>query len=250
MTKKSNAEKLIELRDKAYEIAHTNPTKIALELKRENQKEVDRIKLGDYGPGERAYRLEQLPEKLGTKLFELLADQKSQYLKYQQEARTLAQTIKLTGPEKPTNELAVKQFESELAALTISTALAPNATRSVDAITGLLGKYSDGENVEYYAQAIKEKFPQLMTNVLALESTPQIRHTLSKVLERIESKATNEEQRAAEESLSFFANDNPKFYLAGLQTYTAISNVIGKKAAEMLNEPHRALELIAEEVAE
>lgn len=242
----TNTKKLFELRDKAYEIARTNPTKIAIELKQEYQKEVDKIKRADMGPGERAYRMEQLPEKFGKELFAVLAEQKDQYLKYQKEARTLAQTLKLTAHAKPSDELAVKQFESELDALTVSTALAPNAGRSVDAITALLSKYSDVEHSEYYAQAFKEKFPQLMTNVLALESSPQVRHSLSKVMERIDAKATTEEQRAAVEVLEFFSNDNPKFYGEGLPAHTAISNVIGRKAAGFLNDPHKALEVIAE----
>lgn len=242
---KTNIEKLIELQDKAYEIVRANPTKIALELKQDHLKEIDRIKRMDIGVGERAYRLEQLPEKFGKELFKLLAEQKDEYLKLQKEARTLAQTIKLTAHKAPADELALRQFESELNTLTVSTALAPNAARSIDAIDGLLGKYGDGEHAEYYAQAIKEKFPQLMTNVLALESTPQVRQTLSKVLERLDMKATNEDQRVAAESLEFFSSDNPKFYSEGLPAYNAVANVVGRKAAGMLNDPHKALEMIA-----
>ncbi|MEK5431346.1 hypothetical protein MKY88_10780 [Lysinibacillus sp. FSL R7-0073] len=240
---KTNIEILEELIEKGYTLVRKNPTSIALEFKQDYYAEVDKIKRDrDLTPAAKAYKQEQLQEKFGKRLFEVLAEQKADYKKVVDQAQKLAQTIQTTPHDKPKDDLKVKLFEDEIASLVTSTMLGTNAGRSIEALDDFIGKYGDEP---YFAQQIKSQFPQFASNVLGIESSPQNRFALSKVLERVESKVTTPERAKAAEALGFFGNGDVKFYPEGLAPYNAIQQIIGRDAARYLNEPEKAIELIS-----
>lgn len=235
----NNIEKLDALIEKGYEIARRNPTKLALEFKQSYYAEVDKIKHDrDNSDVKKAYLIEELQGKYGKELFKVLAEMKAEYKKTAAEAQKLAQSIHATDLEKPEDSVELKLFESALADLKAATMLGANAKRSIEAIDAFIGKYGDNP---YYAQQVKEHFPTLAGNVLGIEGTLQNRHALSKVLERIEAKATTPEREKATETLQFFGDGDVKFYLEGTAPYQSYSSIIGDKAAAYLNRPEEAL---------
>jgi len=235
----NNIEKLNALMEKGYEVARQNPTKLALEFKQSYYEEVDKLKRNrDITDVKRAYLIEELQANYGKQLFKTLAEMKADYKKTFTEAQRLAQTIQTTEFEKPKDQVELKLFESALADLKTATMLGQNAKSSISAIDAFIGKHGDNP---YYAQQIKEQFPSLAGNVLGIEASPQNRHALSKVLERIEAKATTPEREKATETLQFFGNGDVKFYLEGTAPYQSYSSIIGAKAAAYLNRPEEAL---------
>lgn len=245
----TNIKKLEELMEKGYEIARKNPTKLAIEFKQGYYADMDKIKRDpDHSPAKKAYLVEELQAKYGKQLFKVLAEMKAEYNKTVTEAQKLAQTIQATEFEKPKDAVEVKLFEQALADMKTATMLGTNAKRSIEAIDAFIGKHGDNP---YYAQQIKEHFSDLATNVLNIESSPQNRHALAKVLERVEAKATTPEREKAAETLQFFGDGDIKFYLEGTAPYNAFSQIIGTKAAKYLNKPEEALaEIAATEQAE
>jgi len=241
---KTNIEKLMELREKAYELSKTNPTKIAIEFKTSYYEDLRRLKESeDYRESMtqgRVRREDKLRDKYSKQLFDLLAEQKEDYAKVYKEATTLAKKLQTTPHAKPSDDLTVKLFEQELQSLQTSTMLGANASRSIEAIDAFIGKYGDDP---YFASIIKDTFAQLSQNVLSIEATMQNRQALSKVLERVELKATSEEQAVAAETLTAFGDGNPTFYLPGLAQHNAISTIIGKRHAEFLDKPAEWLEV-------
>jgi len=241
MTK--NIEKLNELMEKGYEIARRNPTKLALEFKQEYYAEVERIKRDpDHSPTKKAYLVEELQGKFGKQLFQVLADMKAEYKKTVEEAQKLAQTIQAADLEKPKDPAELKLFEQALTDLKTATMLGMNAKRSIEAVDAFIGKYGDNP---YYAQQLKVQFPTIAGNVLGIEGTPQNRHALAKVLERVEAKATTPEREKAAEALGFFGDGEVKFYLEGTAPYNSYASIIGPKAVTYLNKPEEALTQIA-----
>ncbi|SCX81607.1 hypothetical protein [Lysinibacillus fusiformis] len=240
---KTNIEILDELMEKGYTLVRKNPTSIAIEFKQDYYAEVDKIKRDrDLTPAAKAYKQEQLQEKHGKRLFEVLAEQKAEYKKTAEQARKLAQTIRTMRHSKPSDDLQNKLFQQEIESLKTSTMLGTNAKGSMEAINAFVDKYG---NEPYYAEYVTDIFPVLAGNVLGIEDTPQNRHSLSKLLERITEKATTDEQRKAKETLGFFGDGDVKFYPEGLTPYNAIQQIIGRDAARYLNEPERAIELIS-----
>ncbi|MEG0471093.1 MAG: hypothetical protein RR588_02050 [Solibacillus sp.] len=241
---KTNIEKLMGLREKAFELSKTNPTKIALEFKTEYLEDLRRLKASeDYRDSMtqgRVKREDKLRDRYRKQLFELVAEQKAEYAKVYREASTLAKTLQTTAHAKPSDDLAVKLFEQELQSLKTTTMLGLNAGRSIEAIDAFIGKYDD----PYFAAIIKENFAQLSQNVLSIESTMQNRGALSKALERVEMKATSEEQAYAAETLTVFGDGNRTFYppMTGMGAYSAIATIIGGNHAEFLDKPAEWLE--------
>jgi len=246
---KTNIEKLEALIEKGYELARKNPTKLALEFKQDYYAQVDKIKRDpDHSPTKKAYLVEELQAKYGKQLFKVLAEMKAEYKKTAAEAQRLAQTIQTTEFEAPKDAVELKLFEQGLSDMKTATMLGRNAKSSIEAINAFIGKYGDNP---YYAQQIKEHFPQLASNVLGIEGTPQNRQALSKVLERIEAKATTPDREKAAETLGFFGDGEVKFYLEGTAPYNAFSSIIGSRAASYLNKPEEALaQMEAQETAE
>lgn len=240
---KTNIKKLMGLREKAREIAVTNPTQIALEVKQAFNEEFQKLKQDeDYIDGGANFKFrqeEKLRAKYRKQLFELLAEQKAEYKKVYDEATTLAKTLQTTPHAKPADELSVKLFEQELQSLKTSTLLGTNGGRSIDAVNAFIGKYGDEP---YFASVIKDNFGQLSQNILSVESTVQTREALAKVLERVEMKATSDEQKAAIETLQAFGDGVPNFYRSGSPQVQAIANVVGGQHAAYLNEPEKWLE--------
>lgn len=239
---KTNIEKLQELREKAYELSRTNPTSIAIEFKQGFYEELRKLKASeeylDLSTAGRVKREDKLRAQFNKQLFELLAEQKAEYKKVYDEATTLAKSIQVTDHTAPADAVAVKLFEQELESLKTSTMLGTNAERSIQAIDAFIGKYDD----PYFASIIKQNFAQLSQNVLSIESSMQNRQALSRVLERVDSKATTEEQAYAAETLSAFGDGEPTFYLPGLAQHNAISTIIGSDNAEYLDKPTEWLE--------
>lgn len=249
---KTNIEKLTGLQEKAYELSRTNPSKIALAYKQNFAEDLRKLKASDayrdLNTGGRVKAEEKLRADTAKHLFKLVAEQKAEYTKVYAEANTLAKTIQTTEHEKPKDALAVKLFEQELESLKTATMLGSNAQRSIEAIDGFIGKYDD----PYFASVIKQNFTQLSQNVLSIESSMQNRATLSKVLARVDSKAMNDEQKAATETLGYFGDGNPKFFIPELPQYNAIAQIVGKGTARFLDNPSEWLEAQeqAEQVAE
>ncbi|UDK97468.1 hypothetical protein EYB33_14640 [Lysinibacillus sphaericus] len=241
--KKTNIEKLTELREKAYELSKTYPTKIALEFKTLYHEDLQRLKASeDYRESMtqgRVRREDKLRDKYTKLLFESIAEQKAEYAEIYKEATKLAKTLQTTPHAKPSDDLTFKLFEQELQSLQTSTMLGANATRSIEAIDAFIGKYGDDP---YFASIIKDNFVQLSQNVLSIEATMQNRQALSRVLERVEQKATSEEQAVAAETLAAFGDGNPTFFIPGLAQHNAISTIIGKRHAEFLDKPTEWLE--------
>lgn len=237
----TNIKKLTELREKAYELSKTNPSKIAIEFKQAFYEDMRKLKASeeyqDLGVGGRVKREDKLRADYNKQLFKLIAEQKAEYKKVFDEATKLSKTIQATDHAKP-DALSVKLFEQELDSLKTATMLGTNATRSMEAIDAFIGKYDD----PYFASIIKQNFGQLSQNVLSIESSMQNRHALSKVLERVESKATSEEQAFAAETLYLFGDGEPTFFLPGLAQHNAISGIIGSRNAEYLDKPTEWLE--------
>lgn len=240
MTK--NIEKLMELREKAYEISKTNPTKITLEFKNEYNEDLRRLKASEeyreLNTGGRVRREDKLRDQYRKELFQLIAEQKAEYAKVYAEASTLAKTLKMTQHAKPTDDYTVRMFEQELQSLQTSTMLGMNAGRSIEAVDAFIGKYGDDP---YFASIIRDNFTQLSQNVLSIETTMQNRQALSKVLERVEMKSKTEEQVAADETLSALGDGESTFFYPGLAQHNAISNIIGKRDAEFLDNPDQWL---------
>ena len=242
MTKKSTIETLIELREKAYEISRTNPTKIAIEVKQEFNEDLRKLKATeDYKEAGISWRIrheEKLREKYRKELFEVLAEQKAEYEKIAKQAKELAQVAALKENDVPENSLEVKAFEKKLDQLVVATALAKDGTRSVQAIDSFLTQYDS----PYYAEKLNEKFPSIMGNILAIDNTSGNRDSLSRLFDRITFKAKSEEHLVAEETLGVFGDGVPKFYREGLPQERAISEIIGGQHARYLNEPEKWIE--------
>lgn len=230
--------KLQELREKAYELVKDNPTKIALEVKNMFNEDMQKLKRDqDYieaGPGYRKRREDEIRDKYRKELFTVLAEQQAEYKKVAAEITKLSKEILAKSHAKPADDVEVKLFEQELQSLQTSTMLGTNAERSIDAINGIIGKYGDNP---YYASVIKDNFTQLAQNVLSIDNNPNYRQQLAKVFERLEMKATSDEQKAAAESLQAYSSGEPTFYREGSIQYEAIANVIGGEHAQYLNKP-------------
>lgn len=235
---KTNVEKMMELREKAYELSKTNPTKIAIEFKQAWYEDLRQLKASeayqDLSVGGRVKREEKLRDQFSKQLFELVAEQKAEYAKVYAEATTLAKTLQVASHAKPNDAIFVKLFEQEFQSLQTATMLGVNAGRSIEAVDAFLGKYGDDP---YFASVIRDNFVQLSQNVLSIEASMQNRQALSKVLERVEMKATSEEQAVAAETLSAFGNGDSTFFYPGLAQANAIGAIIGKRNAEFLDTP-------------
>lgn len=240
----TNIQKLQELREKAYELAKTNPSKIAIEFKQSFYEDMQKLKASeeyqDMGTGGRVKMEDKLRATYNKRLFKVIAEQKAEYAKVHAEATTLAKTVQVTDHAKPADALAVKLFEQELDSLKTATMLGIDVDRSIDAVDAFIDKYGDEP---YFAAILKQNFGQLSQNVLSIASTPQNRQALSKVLERVESKATTEEQAFAADTLTFFGDGEPTFFLPGLAQHSAISTIIGAHNAAYLEKPHEWLEV-------
>lgn len=236
-------EKLTELRNKAQEIAMENPTKIALEVKNSYTNDVNNLKATeeykDMGTKGRIKMEDKLRSKFQKELFELLAEQKAEYKKLVDEAKTLAKTTLTTPNPTKADALTVQLFEREMQSLQTSILLGMNANTSIKTLNEFIVKHS---NDPYFANVIRNSFAQISQNILTLESTPEIRDALAKQFAHVEMKSTTTEQKLAEQTLQAFGNGEPKFYReAGVQ-YAALSEIIGKGHANFLNNPTAWLE--------
>lgn len=241
MTK--NIEKLQELREKAYELSKTNPTKITLEFKQHYYEDLRALKASEeyreLGTDGRVKREIKLRDKFTKELFQILAEQKADHAKVYAEATALAKTLKMAPHSTPADKYLVQMFTQELQSLQTATMLGVNAGRSIEAVDAFIGKYGDEP---YFASIIRDNFGQLSQNVLSIEATVQNRAALSKVLERVESKSKTAEQVVADETLEAFGDGSTTFFYPGLAQHAAISNIIGKRDAEFLDKPSQWLE--------
>ena len=112
----TNIQKLQELREKAYELAKTNPSKIAIEFKQSFYEDMRKLKASeeyqDLGTGGRVKREDKLRAEYNKQLFKAIAEQKAEYRKVYGEATTLAKTIQVTDHAKPADALAVKDRDN------------------------------------------------------------------------------------------------------------------------------------------
>lgn len=239
--KKTNIEILDELIEKGYEQARKNPTSLAIEFKRDYYADVEKIRYDrDLSPDGKFRKQQALTKTYSKRLMEVIAEMKAEYKKTAQEAQKIAHKIQTTSHERPSDDMQVKLFEQESESLQMAVMLGTSAKSSLQALDAFIGKHGD---VPYFAEQIKQQFPTIASTILGIEATPQNRHTLSKILERVESKATTPERTKAAEALGFFANaDNPQFYLTGTAPYNAFAAIIGTKLADRINEPEQVLE--------
>lgn len=236
MTK--SIEKLQGLMDQAREIATKNTTSIALEVKTSFADDMRKLKVSeeyrDLGTAGRVKREDKLREQYRKQLFEILVEQKTSYQKLADEAKTLAKTVLTTPNAVTADALTVKLFEQELQSLQTSTLLGMNASANIAAVDAFIGKHGDDT---HFASIIKDNFAQLAQNILSIEGSPANRQVLAKVFERVEMKATSDEQAFAKETLAAFGDSVPTFYHPGLPQAEALSAIIGKGHAAYLNEP-------------
>lgn len=244
---KTNIEKLTELREKAHGIATKNPTTIALEVKTafadDTRKLKDSEDYKDMGTAGRMKKEEQLREKYRKQLFELLAEQKAEYKKLADEAKTLAKTALTTPNPITADALTVKLFEQELQSLQTSTLLGMNANANIQALDAFISKHGDDP---YFAGVIRDNFAQFSQNILSIEGSPKNRQALAKAFERVELKAASEEQVLAKETLQAFGDSIPTFYREGLPQAESLATIIGNGHSTYLNEPEKWLEAQAQ----
>lgn len=194
---KTTAETLREQMEKASNLS-SGVTSAVLQLKTAYLEEKRRINAHDF-IGNRYMTMRELERAAAEQFFQYLDDTKADYVAIAESAQLTARKALVAKPQEP-DELTLAEYQKALASLKTKAALKLNADSLERELQTIVERF-DNDYVNY---DLHQQFNELSAAVLATHNDSATRIKLSQAYDKLESAALSEDQKVANEALSFF----------------------------------------------
>ncbi|USK70191.1 hypothetical protein [Peribacillus asahii] len=189
-----------------------------------------------YSPEGKKAEREQMRDVYGRKFIEVAKKLREDYDKAVAKAQTSAEILLNEEPAKP-DEIKIKSFERELAALKLDIMLTVEPEKAVRAIDEFTSKQAD----PYFARQLAKEFGGLAANVIggAGSEAGQVKLKLRDTLGTINSRSLTPEQQKAQEIAGYMQGAAGRnLFLGGSSELGAIERAVGPRYARYANNPH------------
>lgn len=218
---KTTAETLREQMANASNLSN-GVTSAVLQLKTAYLEEKRRINAHDF-IGNRYIATRELERAAATQFFDYLDDIKADYVAIAESAQLTARKALVATPQEP-DELTLAEYQKALASLKTKAALKLDA----DSLERELQSISERFDNDYVNHDLYQQFNELSSSVLATHSDSATRLKLSRTYDKLVSEALSEDQKAANEALSFFKGAENRAMLSQYgNARTALRPILG-----------------------
>lgn len=236
MTKLTKKQLIEEYVSKARD-THGKSKELLFQLVREARAEYTEIdKDTRLSPEGKAIEREAARQHYNEMFLRHAADLKSEYKRHVGHAKKVAQEVLATPPANPMNEAQNVAFEASLADLKTRVLLHPKGDQAAKMVTDFVKANND----EYKSHVIAQQFHSIIAPVIGSVGTEQ-KATLMQAYETAQKATLNEEKVYAQQALGIA--EEPRFYLTQYDSlhFQSLREVIGRRGAEMANEPEQEL---------